>query len=71
MQLLGGQERKFFPEIEARLGAENRKRSGARSVLPRRALFQDEPKKIVVLLHRPSINGKKPPDSIPISPRRD
>src|SRR5204863_3245091 len=49
MELLRGQQRKSFPQIEASLGSENGERSRAGSVFTRRALLQDQPKKIVIL----------------------
>jgi phosphoribosyl 1,2-cyclic phosphodiesterase len=64
MELLRGEQRKFLSQIEARLRAENRKRSGAGAIHARLAVVEHEPKQIVVLAHQSSDNRDNETDSI-------
>src|SRR5207248_433673 len=51
MKLLCRQQRESFPQIEAGLRSEHRKRPSAGAIFPRRALIENEPEKIVILAH--------------------
>jgi hypothetical protein len=59
MQLLGGDERETFRQIEAHLMAEDRQRADARPVALLKALFQDQFHQIVILAHGKRHDGFK------------